>query len=187
MAETVTTKRTIKERGKQMTINTPTKALKKLHKTVTGEDPKGNDVAKILSSLADNWVYTPNSVQTISGKANAPFGSVDLSKLASAIANGDASADYIIDASIISAGSITGRLGATSEAFVANGATITSNTATAYATGWNLSGVLQYDYLLNGGSIVDISAYAGSMPTTLTIYWHPMPSSSAGGSEGTES
>lgn len=38
-----------------MAVNTITKALKKLFKTITGQDPVSNNPTKLINELADNW------------------------------------------------------------------------------------------------------------------------------------
>ena len=38
-----------------MSVNTITKALKKLFKTITGQDPVSNNPTKLINELADNW------------------------------------------------------------------------------------------------------------------------------------
>lgn len=121
----------------------------------------------------------PNSVQVITGTLANPFGDVNLAELITAFNTGGASIFIAIDATVIGQGvfpdapmnwtsdyglSITGVTGNTSELLRA-----------ALINWSSIDGTLTYAVMYTGASGTDIESYASQMPTTLTIYWHPMP------------
>ena len=119
--------------------------------------------------------YNPNYTQTITGTAAAPFGDVDFDTLALALKDGNASATMVCDASALGEGNITGFLHSTGNSITMDGANITSVASEAYMAQWIYATTLSNFYTEKDGVIADVKEYASAIPTTLTIYWHPMP------------
>lgn len=138
----------------------------------------------------------PNRVEVIEGTLDTAFGNMSLTELEelhSAVDNGNASAIITMDLSSIMGGDYYLPLplicGGAGENFSIEYSYISnSEIASLYACWW-----LRYDdsrpylftfedaYQVSGrweDSIEpqDITSYASLIPTTLTIYWHPMPS-----------
>ena len=122
----------------------------------------------------------PNSIQTITGNLNNPFGSIDKAELAHAIATYNASAEITFDTSALGVQALFHQwLNVDDNNFQLNGAVIYAelSASQAYSAIWTESTgySLNLANMMMGGVITEIINYADYIPTTLTIYWHPMP------------
>lgn len=121
----------------------------------------------------------PNRVEVIQGTLANPFGGINVSELFLALSNGNASAKILIDASVIGVENVPPVF-------------ITDNDEVGFVVtgGYGASEVLYEAYIIIWGPVTgncsmaviytgdvgsDILSYASLIPTTLTIYWHPMP------------
>ena len=124
----------------------------------------------------------PNSVQVITGTLDNPFGDVNLTELENAINNSSASFIMELDLSILAISTpaplASSPIQLVSPYIVASQFRIDDNgelTNAIYAS-WNSSNRELHSAWANyGGAINDMCDYASQIPTTLTIYWHPMP------------
>ena len=136
-------------------------------------------IARALSSGGGGG-GNPNTVETVTATASNPFGDIDLSKLATALANKEASAYIDVDGSALGAGTISSVLQANESAFGSSGASLLSDSvssASAFQFLWGVSnGNVTIAKMLSGGNLVNLYNYASALPTTLTIVWHPLPS-----------
>lgn len=132
----------------------------------------GSDIDVAQYAKADVAV-NPNYTQTITGTAAAPFGDVDFDTLRTAIYGRNATAFIVADGSAIGATTIRQYLTASDTLVGANGAGLSESTSVAYEIGWSSSGLSAF-LMENNGTVTDVSSYASAIPTTLTIYWHPL-------------
>ena len=119
-----------------------------------------------------------NTKKTVTGTLADPFGDIDLADLCAKLQTMDATAYLTIDATALGAGTINSRMGAnnTTDIF-ANGANLSNvvNLSSAYGLQWDVSdGSLTVARMLSNGNIVDISSYANSLTTSLTVVYHPI-------------
>ena len=163
-------------------------ALKKIYATLGGASEDVDELSttyELVSKIADvaeGGGGNPNSVQVITGTLDAPWGDVDLTELASAVYSSNASFVMELDLSI---------LGITTPVEIASSPVqLTSNLAAslfrvndsgelanAIYVSWVLTAgnELHSAWANYGGAITRMTDYASQIPTTLTIYWHPMP------------
>lgn len=138
----------------------------------------------LLGKKAGGGGGNPNSIQTITGNFNNPFGSIDKARLAEAIVLHNASAKIFFDTSALGVPGIYSQwLSADGDYnFYLNGAEIYAelSNSQAYSVVWTESSgySLVLANMLMGGVITETINYADYIPTTLEIYWHPMPSGS---------
>lgn len=123
----------------------------------------------------------PNSVQTITGTLDDPWGDVDYDELSEALQSGNATAIIEADATALGFGTITQPVQKTVgiNNLYSDGAAIdvSSSNATANTLEWgNTTGNIAKFAIYAGGTITDALAYASLVPTELTIIWHPLPS-----------
>lgn len=117
----------------------------------------------------------PNTTQTITGTLNAPFGSVDIGALGTALSSMNASAYFEADASALGAGTVSARLAGDNTGIWGNGASFgVSDSVIAFGLSWGSSGSLTFAKMFSDGNVMDISPYGSMIPTTLTIVWHPL-------------
>ena len=125
----------------------------------------------------------PNSVQVIEGTAEHFWGDLDFDVLCNAIINGNASAIIVLDLTVLSLGSLKLSINASTttsdrcamDAMYAIGSAYNlTNAARGY---WEPSrdNYISFNMYASDGTGTDITSYAPQIPTTLTIYWHPMP------------
>lgn len=130
----------------------------------------------------------PNSVQVITGTLAEPWGDFENGEeLYSAIKSGNASAILALDISALSMGldEVSGYLysGAKTEHYVAFYSTNASFNLGALAMAYNAAIFYSVDGSEDssnleaqvGSDYHDLGTYANLIPTTLTIYSHPMP------------
>ena len=121
-----------------------------------------------------------NYKETLTGTLASPWGLTDyemaFAEYLEGVQSGDISLFVEFDASALGGThgfngivSISGR-----NVLFCNGASITSSSQLAYDARWDVSG-LAYAYMLINGVVTDIVEYASSIPTTLTVFHHPMP------------
>lgn len=141
----------------------------------------------------------PNRVQVIEADFSLPTGSIDGASvnpdvLAAALASNNAHAILNVDASVLGFGVLSFPLISLDDHFTVASAEVAADSALGLNAIWDYttsnaqhdwSLVQAYMLSLPGGSyptatIDDITEYAAMFPTTLTIYWHPMPSNTVG-------
>lgn len=119
----------------------------------------------------------PNTVDTVTGTLADPWGGLDFFDLCEAVYSDTATAMISFDASALGYGRIFGYLIPTSDTeLIMTGADLdlNLNQNTSYLLEW-LNGQLHKAYTQDSGTILDLSAYASVIPSTLKIIWHPMP------------
>ena len=131
-------------------------------------------IARALSSGGGGG-GNPNTVQTATGTLANPWESINISELATAIENKEATAYIDINASALGAGTISAKMSAntTSERLWVSGSNNTISSA--YYIEWTTAGNIDEAKMLSGGNVVDISSYASVITTSLTVVWHPLP------------
>lgn len=119
----------------------------------------------------------PNTVETVSGTLANPFGNIDLTELATALASKDATAYLDINASALGVGTISSKPsvnGSEGNIYI-TGSNIEGNDVSAYNITWNASGELIIANMFMGGNVTSILPYEDNLTTTLTVVWHPLP------------
>ena len=122
----------------------------------------------------------PNTVQTITGTLANPFGDVNALDLIAAIDNNTASAKiHIDDRAYVNAlngfdipiitiyQAYLGVLFCMLDSQVEN--------SVAFQATWDGTNTVQSCFALSNGTVIDMLSLASSIPTTLTIIWHPVP------------
>lgn len=124
----------------------------------------------------------PNSVQVITGTLANPWGEEYSRAPFEAMILGNANAMITIDLSELGAFEITAPVylfGTGQDAVIVSSGAVMgagASVANAYTINWNVvSGALIYAGINTDGEGTDIASIASQIPTTLTIYWHPMP------------
>lgn len=119
----------------------------------------------------------PNSVQVIEGTLANPFGDIAMDELQAAVISGNATAILEFNASALGFGTQkTALYYYGDEELTASYAGLTPAFSVAYYLRWNsASGDLEYAYVEEDGTVTDVKTAAASLPSTLTIYLHPMP------------
>ena len=131
----------------------------------------------------------PNSVQVIAGTLDNPFGDVDISELILALENNGANA--VLNADITAIGYTGIVLPLAVAVYGDAGILATYSSDIVFEKLTIAQAYYNYDFednfILNKADQVvgdydnheftatDIKSYASLIPTTLTIYWHPMP------------
>ena len=138
-----------------------------------------NEAASTWLEIGSGSGGNPNSVQVITGTLANPFGDVDLEELETAFDNGGASMTIIVDATVIGQGVFPRAvMNWTSEySFTLSSVRgYTTELVSAALVIWDSdTGNVSVATMYSGATGTDILSYAASIPTTLTIYWHPMP------------
>ena len=127
----------------------------------------------------------PNETETLVGTLESPFVglSVEPSVLLSALEDRNASAFISLDASSVGLGVYVYPLINNGNSFYAGLTSIDSYTLFVSEAMWHVSGSgveLSTAFMADGEittpslRITDMFSYASVLPTTLTIYWHPM-------------
>ena len=122
----------------------------------------------------------PNHVQTITGTATNPFGDVNVSELKTAIMNSDANAEIFMDMTQLNGSTynMPFDIPASESNFLETTAAsvdIVGNNTKAIEVAWNDNGDIYVLKSFLNGQATDAKQYAGMIPTTLTIIWHPLP------------
>ena len=154
-----------------------------------------NEAASTWLEIGSGSGDNPNSVQVITGTALNPFGDMsaaDVSYLQLCVTEGNATAFLDIDASLIQEDAhIQGYLYATGagEQLIFSVVDESADHIHSFGLDWIIyyeasaatsyelyeSSYLIYDKDEGVATLQDVSAYLSLLPTTLTIYWHPMP------------
>lgn len=158
-------------------------ALKKIYATLGGASEDVDELSttyELVAKIADVAEGgNPNSVQVIEESLANPFGDVNLEELITAFNTGGASMFITIDATVLGQGVLPDvPISWSSDyGFNASGVTgTTSELSSALLINWSsIDGTLTFAVVYTGASSTDIESYSSQMPTTLTIYWHPMP------------
>lgn len=126
----------------------------------------------------------PNRVETITGTMADPWGDFDHQELFDALSNNNASCRLVADLTVLGMTDLEPLLYAneyeTSPNAYSSGATIgNAEQYSCYQAIWGyINGDLTYFSGVFSGVYQDLSVYASSIPTTLTIIWHPLPDQS---------
>lgn len=144
--------------------------------TVIDEENQSATTTGYINGEYIEFDSNPNSVQTVTGTLENPWGDIDYAELRDAMYAHNASAYLDINASALGFGVISSRPSATEEYIYTNGATLTGTVqnSTAFSVAWNSEG-FNDGRMLAGGNIVDLSSYKDALTTTLTVIWHPLP------------
>lgn len=124
----------------------------------------------------------PNSVQVIKGTAAVPFG-IYAASIEQGLANGNCSGKIELDGTALGLGTITLNLRSNSGGIQADALSVgTSNcdgTYVVWASNLDFAILIACVFVADTEgptvTITDMSEHASQIPTTLTIYWHPMP------------
>lgn len=119
-----------------------------------------------------------NYKEVITGTAAAPFGDYVLADLKADLIAGNISMMMSIDATALSAGTITGPIYAEESSLLYMDGAYFPNDSTlaqAYAAFWDPSDDMPYLVMYAGGTVVNATTYMSAMSSVLTIYHHPMP------------
>lgn len=132
-------------------------------------------VAKKLSGGGSS-----NTVVTITGTADAPFGDINASELREALSDKNASAYIHFDSQTILGRDLDMTLFATAlnirGCYNIISTTPSPGDTTAYSAAWTSNnGSLQELYAFMGGTATDGTAYGSMIPTTLTVVYHQLP------------
>ena len=124
----------------------------------------------------------PNTVQTITGTLDDPWGDVDFDELSEALQSGNATAIIEADATALGFGTITcyitGYFGGSPERnrnVISDGSPNAEGGTTAYSVSWTADEISVFT-IFAAGTYTNALDYATLVPTTLTIIWHPLPS-----------
>ena len=137
---------------------------------------------EVARTVAEGGGGNPNRVQTVTGTLAQPFGDYDLyESLLDAITNGNASAqlDFVFN-DLPQKLPLVPNVG--SPGLIGSSAQISAAAYAAARVLWAGSDQGVYRLVFasmvgtaTGGQIVDISAMAPGISSTLTIIWHPLP------------
>ena len=122
----------------------------------------------------------PNYVETVTGTVASPWGNLDAAGLYAALQRGDATAKMLIDPSQLGLPAVEIFIsplvpGYISVQGIADGGANLSGWF-AVQIGYNkTNGEFIGAYLLQNGAVVDMSAYAGMIASTITVIHHPLP------------
>ena len=121
-----------------------------------------------------------NSVQTITGTLENPWGDVDFAKLKAGLINGDADARLRFDATALGFEEYIQPITCYSNdsAFISSFAILTPYVMANEIVWDSTTGGLEIALVFTDDSVVDLVAYASLVPSTLYIFWHPMPADS---------
>lgn len=124
----------------------------------------------------------PNSVQVIEGTLANPFGDVDINELMDALyvgadQTGDAHAIIAGDAAVLGFGLLQQPVYCMNYRLRSTAGDINEDGSLCNEIYWYLDGeqLAIHAYIEQNGTLTNIASYASQIPTTLTIYWHPMP------------
>ena len=139
----------------------------------------GNTNRAVLSGMLDeSGGGNPNKVETYEGTVANLWNDINRNELATALENHEVSVYLEIDASALNAGIITSRPFANNTYIYTNGANVSNSLInfSAYGIQWDITtGNISYAYMLINERVVDISSYADTLTTSMTIVWHPLP------------
>ena len=136
-------------------------------------------VAELLKEITNQGGGggNPNSIQTVNGTLDNPWGDLNYSELVDAIGDHNASATISFNASALGAGTFVNYL--YSDAGTGDlSLEIAKYSETVHAgvrVGWGSSGALTNAYMDRNGTLQDMSSYASLLTTHLTVIWHPLP------------
>lgn len=123
----------------------------------------------------------PNYVETIEGTLANPWGSVDPSALRQSVLSGDASAMLDIDATVLGFGRAKIQMSPFNKAYIhfygVSGASSSVEQWQVLSLDYELNGIFEVAWLLQKGTVTDMSDYATKLSTVLTIIHHPLPDS----------
>ena len=176
--------------GEEVTINARTRLQKYLSQLTSG----GASITVEALSATENKTYTapegkayspvtvavpnPNSVEIITGTADAPFGGYSAKQIADAVSEYEITAYLAINLSSLGTGTykLCAMLDAITDIHISFGLSGWSN------SGW-VAGYASYRYagsaiselrMLQQGNDIDLLAYASNIPATLIIIHHPL-------------
>lgn len=118
----------------------------------------------------------PNSMQTINATLENPWGTNELaSQYMTAYANGDVDAVLEFDATALGFGVLNNPI----DTSTIEGCSVDGVSSLAYSISFSYAsdtaGDLLGAFVVQNGNITDVYQYANLVPSTLTIFWHPMP------------
>jgi len=119
----------------------------------------------------------PNTVQTITGTLDDPWGDLDYAEFRAALIANEATAKIAADATSLGFGTIEQpvQAGDNMSTFT-DGCFIDGENITANDIRWDSTiGDLVTFAIFANGTVADAIQYASLVPTTLTIIWHPLP------------
>ena len=146
--------------------------------TVTENDTYNPPAGKGFGTVTVN-VPNPNSVETITGTLANPWGEKTPVNLFSGAKSGDLTMLMDVDATAIGGATfhvVFYPFGTTNGFGLFVASSQLSNSVGVFAE-YADSGVMEVAYGLQNGSILDYSPYASTISTTLTIIYHPLPTS----------
>lgn len=143
---------------------------------VAGNIKKDVDILGVIGSY--EGAGNPNTKQTVTGTLANPWGNIDIDALATALTNKNATAYIDIDASALSAGTISSKPSVSTEEhnIYITGSNIEDNNVSAYNITWSPTGVLLIANMFMGGNVTSILSYKDNITTSLTVVWHPLGS-----------
>ena len=124
-------------------------------------------------------LQNPNSIEIYTGTLDDPWGDLDLDGLLAQVNSGDVTMRMEIDGSELGLG--TGNVFCSpffDDSFNFQGTGLFGSTVAAWysaVASYTDEGVFNEAYLLSDGTATDITEYASSITTTLTVMRHPMP------------
>lgn len=121
-------------------------------------------------------VPNPNNVVTVTGTLDAPFGDLDWATLKAGLLSLSLSLYMTIDASVLG---VTDPVPLTCEtptcSFCIIDATGSDGAVTCVKVVYDETGELAVADYIDLGSYTNLTPYASSLPTTLTVIYHPLP------------
>ena len=143
-----------------------------------GVDDIVNDFAKAVALakvIGGGSGGNPNTVETITGTLDDPWGSVDVAALVTALGNLGVTANMTVDGSTLDAGTFAADVRIKNSNLSFSVANLSGAVAGACEANWSAAdGSMLNAYLLVDSTKTDISSYAASIPTSTVIVWHPM-------------
>ena len=147
---------------------------------VKGEKLLHYDLNHIEDGIADAE-ENPNSIQVINGTLADPFGDVNKTTLWNSLYNDNADATIWIDDHLITGGFLYSfgdlPFGVIAGYYYFSFTLVADSVEESIAVQvtWDNNAILTCKALTNG-TIIDLLSSASAVNTLLTIYWHPMPS-----------
>lgn len=139
--------------------------------------PHNTNRAVLEGLLDDIGEDNPNEVQIINSTADNPFNTIDVSVFKTQLENYGASAIMTFDASAFGTGNISAPVESKGVYITINGGHTREGDDeffSGFVIDYNPNGTLKTMQFYNNGTLSDMSAYASTIPTTLTIVWHPL-------------
>lgn len=155
-----------------------------LAKIIAGEEVNINVRTRYqayLKELSSIGGGNPNYVEIVTGTLVDPWGDHQASELLEEYKANNCTVYVEIDAAALGKGKVNSYMGhwTSYPTFLGvSGGSAASDWSGTFAV-YDISGNLSYARILQNSSVIDVTAYASALPTTLTIIHHPLPEDNA--------